>query len=67
MLELVLRLQTGAATMEIIVENSQKPKVNLSYDPAIEPLCISPKDWTSYSTDSCSARFIDVWVKRDKN
>lgn len=63
MLELVLGLQTGAATMEIIVENSQKLKVNLPCDPALQHLDICPKDLTSYSTDSCSGMFIDVLVK----
>ena len=55
-----LRLQTGPATMEINVESPQKSQVDLPYDPALPLLSMCPKDSSCYSTDVCSATFIDA-------
>ena len=52
---LLVGLQTGLATVEIRVENSQKAKLNLSRDPAVPLLGLLEKDLTSYSTDSSLA------------
>lgn len=40
----------------------KKPKINLSYDPAISLLSICPKDWELYSTYTCSAMLIAALV-----
>lgn len=38
----------------------KKLKIKLPYDPAVPVLSIGPKDFTFYSTDACSARFIAI-------
>lgn len=56
---LFLAMQTGAATLEMSTESPQiKLKTHLPCYQAISFLDICPKDQTSYSTDTYSARFI---------
>ena len=50
-------LQTGPATMEIILKML---KINLPYDLAMLLLDRCPKDSASDSTDMCSAMFTDA-------
>lgn len=47
--------QTGTATLEISVENSQKIKIDILYEPYTSPLSMCTKnDSTSYTTITCS-------------
>lgn len=57
---LFVGIQTGVATMEICVENSQKAKINPLYDPAISLLGIRPKVLAFYFEGDCLAMFIDA-------
>lgn len=54
---LLVGLHTSWGTLEFSVENSQKLKVHLPYDPATLLLGMWPKNSTSSSTDVCSAMF----------
>lgn len=56
----LVRMQTGPATLEISVENSQKLKINLQCDSAVPPLGRCSKDLTSYSIDTCSVVFFAI-------
>lgn len=57
----LLLLQTGAAHVEISMETSQKAKTKpMTYEWATPLLGICSKNATSYSTDICSAMFIDT-------
>jgi hypothetical protein len=60
-------MQTGPATLEIRMENSQILKINLLYDPVIPLLGICPKDQTSHTTDICSVMFITTTFITAKN
>lgn len=50
---LLLGLQTAPANLEISEENIKKLKINLPSNPATPLLVVRPKDWTSFSTDTC--------------
>lgn len=54
----LVSVQTGAAALEVSVENSKTARKNLQCDPAILLLGICPKDLTSYSIDTCSVLLI---------
>lgn len=53
-------LPTGAATVEISVENSLEAKINLPKGTAMPLLGTHPKDLMSNLVDCCSAMFTDV-------
>ena len=56
---LLVRMQTGAATLENIMEAPQKLKIELPYDPAIALLGIYPRDTAVlFRRDTCTPMFI---------
>ena len=58
-LALLVRMQTGAATLENRMEVPQKLKIELPYDPAIALLGIYPRDTgVLFRRDTCTPVFI---------
>jgi hypothetical protein len=52
---ILVRLKTSAIILEIRIQNPQKLKIDLPYDPAIPLLDIRLRDSTTfYSMDTCS-------------
>ena len=56
---LLVRVQTGAATVENSMEMPQKLTIELQYNPAIPLLCIYPNNMrTQMRKDICTPMFI---------
>jgi hypothetical protein len=58
---LLVGMQAGATTLEIIWRLLKNPNIDLPYDPAIPLLGIYPKECdTGYSRGTCTLMFIAV-------